>query len=138
MPCRRSQDNAERGRDDSEDASSQVAWQRARLRYAVTPRFAVTSSEAQLKVAGELLKSLPGALMQTHLSESLGEIAWREALVPDDEDYTAVYDRFGLLGTASLFAHGIHLSERECQRLPRDGHRPSPIARPRTLFWAPG
>jgi guanine deaminase len=94
---------------------------RDRLRYAVTPRFAVTSSEAQLKVAGDLMNALPEALMQTHLSESAGELARIRELYPNDEDYTDVYDRFGLLGPRSLFAHGIHLSDRECRRLSETG-----------------
>jgi guanine deaminase len=98
------------------------AWHgRDRLRYAVTPRFAVTSTEAQLRLSGELLKDLPGALMQTHLSESPGEIALVRELFPNDRDYTGVYERFGLLGERSLFAHGIHLSERECASLSESG-----------------
>lgn len=98
------------------------AWHgKGRLRYAVTPRFAITSSEAQLRLSGELLASLPGALMQTHLSESPGEIAFVKELFPKAKDYTDVYDHFGLLGERSLFAHGIHLSERECARLSESG-----------------
>jgi guanine deaminase len=104
---------------------SEALYQRwhgkGRLRYVVSPRFAVTSSEAQLKVSRDLMQSLPGALMQTHLSESLGEIARIRELYPKDKDYTDVYDRFGLLGNLSLFAHGVHLSERECQRLSETG-----------------
>ena len=94
---------------------------KGRLRYAVTPRFAPTSSDAQLKVSGELLASLPGALMQTHLSESPREIAFVKELFPWSKDYTDVYDHFGLLSDRSLFAHGIHLSERECARLSESG-----------------
>jgi guanine deaminase len=94
---------------------------RDRLRYAVAPRFAVTSSEAQLAVAHDLMQSLPDALMQTHLSESAGELERIRELYPDDADYTAVYDRFGLLNERSLFAHGIHLSDRECRRLSETG-----------------
>ena len=94
---------------------------KGRLRYAVTPRFAPTSSDAQLKVSGELLAALPGALMQTHLSESPREIAFVRELFPWSKDYTDVYDHFGLLGERSLFAHGIHLSERECERLSESG-----------------
>lgn len=94
------------------------AWHgKGRLRYAVSPRFAITSSEAQLKVAGELLQSLPDALMQTHISESIGEIARVKALFPNERDYTAVYERFGLVNDRGIFAHGIHLTESECQRL---------------------
>jgi guanine deaminase len=94
------------------------AWHgKGRLRYAISPRFAITSTEAQLKVAGELLKSYPDAMMQTHLSESPGEIAWVKTLFPNDRDYTAVYERFGLVTDHGVFAHGVHLSESECQRL---------------------
>jgi guanine deaminase len=92
-----------------------------RLRYAVTPRFVVTSSDRELRLASELLKSLPGALMQTHLSESVGEIELVKSLFPNARDYTDVYDHYGLLGDRSLFGHGIHLSERECARLSESG-----------------
>lgn len=88
-----------------------------RLRYAVTPRFAVTSTDAQLAVAGELTRSLPGVLMQTHISESLSEIELVKQLFPWSKDYTDVYDRYGLLSERSLFAHGIHLTDRERERL---------------------
>lgn len=114
------QDDPETGARESEELYR--AWHgKGRLRYAVTPRFAITSSEAQLKLSGELLQSLPGALMQTHLSESPGEIALVRQLFPDARDYTDVYDRFGLLSERSFFAHGIHLSERECARLSESG-----------------
>jgi guanine deaminase len=98
------------------------AWHgKGRLRYAISPRFAITSTEAQLKVSGELLKSYPDAMLQTHLSESPGEIAWIKTLFPNDKDYTAVYERFGLVNDHGVFAHGIHLSESECQRLHEAG-----------------
>src|SRR4029079_18468809 len=90
------QDDPETGARESEELYR--AWHgHGRLRYAVTPRFAVTSSEAQLKVSGELLASLPGALMQTHLSESPGEIALVKTLFPDSRASTAAYDGFGRL-----------------------------------------
>ena len=114
------QDDPETGARESEELYH--LWHgKGRLRYAVTPRFAVTSTEAQLKLSGELLASLPGALMQTHLSESPGEIAFVKTLFPDAKDYTDVYDRHGLLSERSFFAHGIHLSERECERLSESG-----------------
>jgi guanine deaminase len=94
---------------------------KGRLRHAISPRFAITSTEDQLNAAGQLLAKLPGALMQTHISESAGEIALVKQLFPNARDYTDVYDRFGLLGPRSLFAHGIHLSEREAQRLYETG-----------------
>ncbi len=90
---------------------------KGRLRHAVSPRFAITSTEAQLKSTGELLQICKGALMQTHISESIYEIEWIKKLFPNDRDYTAVYERFGLLTDHSLFAHGVHLSESEAQRL---------------------
>jgi guanine deaminase len=114
------QDTAEQGAKDSE-ALYQKWHGKGRMRYAVTPRFAVTSSEQQLATSGELLKSLPGALMQTHISESRGEIEFVKSAFPWSKDYTDVYDRHGLLGKRSLFAHGIHLSERECARLSETG-----------------
>jgi guanine deaminase len=113
------QDDPETGARETEELYT--SWHGKGLRYAVTPRFAITSSEAQLKLSGELLASLPGALMQTHLSESPGEIAFVAKLFPDAKDYTDVYDRFGLLSERSLFAHGIHLSERESARLSESG-----------------
>jgi guanine deaminase len=90
---------------------------KGRLRHAVTPRFAITSTEAQLRMAGEVLQLCQSALLQTHLSESVGEIARVKALFPNDQDYTAVYERFGLVTDRSLFAHGIHLSPRELAAL---------------------
>ncbi len=88
-----------------------------RLRYALTVRFAITSSEEQLRLAGELLADHPGCLLHTHLSESAAEIEMVQRLFPWSKDYTDVYERFGLVGETSVFAHGIHLSERECQAL---------------------
>lgn len=94
---------------------------KGRLRHAVTPRFAITSTDKQLALAGEVLKDCKGALMQTHLSESPAEIAWVKQLFPNDRDYTAVYERFGLLTDHSLFAHGVHLSDSEAKRLSEAG-----------------
>ena len=90
---------------------------RRRLRYAITVRFAVTSSEAQLRAAGRLAAAHPDCHVHSHLAESKEELALVERLFPWARDYTDVYDRFGLLGPRSLFAHGVHLSERECARL---------------------
>ena len=113
-------DDPESSARDTEDLHHRF-HNKGRLRHAVSPRFAITSTEAQLKLAGELTQSLDGALMQTHLSESAGEIAFVKQLFPKAKDYTDVYDHFGLLGPRSLFAHGIHLSEREARRLSETG-----------------
>ena len=88
-----------------------------RLRYAITVRFAVTSSEAQLRAAGDLCAENPSCLMHSHLSESAREIDAVRRQFPWSQDYTSVYERFGLLRENAVFAHGIHLSERECQAL---------------------
>ena len=92
-----------------------------RLRYAVTPRFAITSTRSAAPRRGRTLQIPSRRLMQTHLSESAGEIEMVKSLFPNARDYTDVYDRFGLLGRRSLFGHGIHLSERECARLSETG-----------------
>ena len=84
-----------------------------RQRYAVTPRFAITSTDEQLAALGALLKEFPTVLMQTHLAENEDEIATVRRLFPDDESYTAVYARFGLLGPRSLLGHCIHLDHNE-------------------------
>ena len=84
-----------------------------RQRYAVTPRFAITSTDEQLAELGALLKEFPTVLMQTHLDENLNEIATIKRLFPNDPSYTAVYARFGLLGPRSLLGHCIHLEDSE-------------------------
>jgi guanine deaminase len=88
-----------------------------RLQYAVTPRFAPTSSDAQLKRAGELLREFPDVYMHTHLAENTDEVAWIKTLFPSARHYLDVYDREGLLGRRSVFAHGVHLCDEECKRL---------------------
>ena len=94
---------------------------RARLTYAVTPRFALTSSDAQLAVAGALLAAHPGVLLHTHLAENTREIAEVSARFTDAVDYLDVYDRFGLVTERSVFAHGVHLPDRSCARLAQSG-----------------
>lgn len=108
----------------SYDQSEQLIekWSgKSRLGYAISPRFAVTSTEAQLQAAGALVAKYPDLWMQTHLSENHGEIDMVSKDFPWSKDYTDVYDRFGLLGDKSYFAHGIHLSDRELARLSESG-----------------
>ena len=81
---------------------------RGRLGYAITPRFAVTSSEAQLTAAGELAAAHPDALVQTHMLENRQEGIEVMRLFPDARDYLDVYDRFGLVTPRSVFAHCVH------------------------------
>ena len=94
---------------------------RGRLNYAVTPRFAITSSPEQLEMAGQLMREFPDLHMQTHLSENHAEIALTQELYPWSKDYTDVYEHYGLLGPKALFGHCIHLSEREADTLSESG-----------------
>ena len=82
-----------------------------RLAYAVTVRFAPTSTPEQLAMAGRLCAAHPGVYMQTHLSENRAEVAWVRELYPDARSYLDVYDRAGLLHARSVFAHGIWLDD---------------------------
>lgn len=94
---------------------------KGRQQYAVTPRFAITSTPEQLRLAGELCREHPTVYMQTHLSENRKEIELVRELFPERSDYLDVYDHYGLVHDRSVFAHGIHLSEREHIRLREAG-----------------
>ena len=89
--------------------------------YAVSPRFAPTSTPEQLEAAGAVWREHPGTLMQTHVSENAKEIAWVRELFPDAPDYFGVYERFGLAGPGANFGHAIHLSTRERAALRASG-----------------
>ncbi|MGB3294579.1 MAG: guanine deaminase [Phormidesmis sp.] len=90
---------------------------KGRLRYAVTPRFAITSTDEQLRKAGELLKEFPDVYLHTHISENVKEVEWVKSLFPDCDGYLDAYDQAGLVKERSVFAHGVHLSEAEFKRL---------------------
>jgi guanine deaminase len=92
-----------------------------RARYVITPRFAPTSSPAQLAALGALWAEHPDCLMQTHLSEQTDEVAWVAALYPKARDYLDVYESAGLLGPNAIFGHAIHLTTRERARLAEVG-----------------
>ncbi len=109
-------DTAAEGRAESEALIAR--WRgRGRLGYAVTPRFALTSSDAQLATAGALVAGHPDALLHTHLAENHAEISAVGERFRDAADYLDVYDRFGLVGRRSVFAHCIHLGDRALARL---------------------
>jgi guanine deaminase len=115
-------DTAQRGYDESKALLSK--WhQRGRQLYAISPRFAITSSAEQLAAAGALMREYPNAYLQTHLSENLSEIAMVRRLFPAAQSYAAVYDSFGLLGPKSVFGHCIHLSDAELARLSETGSK---------------
>ena len=90
---------------------------RACLRYAVTPRFSVSCSEAMLEVCGALLRQYPDVFFQTHLNENSKEIRLVSELFPWAQDYLATYERFGLVGPKSVFAHNVHVTDGELSRL---------------------
>lgn len=108
------------GRADSEALIRR--WRgRGRLGYAVTPRFALTSSDAQLADAGAMLAAHPDVLLHTHLAENAGECAAVAERFPDAADYLDVYDRFGLVGDRSVFAHCIQMSDPAVARMAAAG-----------------
>jgi guanine deaminase len=92
-----------------------------RLQIAITPRFAPTSTPAQLDAAGALAAAHPDCTVQTHLSENYAEIDWVAELFPEPRDYLDVYDRHGLLKPQTIFGHAIHLAPRERARLAEAG-----------------
>lgn len=109
-------DDVQSSYDDSQALIDQ--WHgNGRQLYAVTPRFAITSTGEQLEKAGQLLQDNPSVYMQTHLSENKDEIAFTMELFPERESYLDVYDHYGLLGPRSVFAHGVHLEDQDFKRL---------------------
>ena len=116
-------DTAQGGYDDSKALIG--AWHgHKRLGYAITPRFAITSTPEQLEAAGALVAEHPGCFMQTHLSENHDEIALTAGLYPDAPDYLGVYEGYGLLGDKALLGHCLHLTPREIGVLAETGARP--------------
>ena len=85
--------------------------------YALTPRFAPTSSPQQLALLGELAKQYPSVFVQTHLSENQGEIEWVKDLFPQHKTYLDVYDHYNMVHSRSLFGHCLHLHDHEWERL---------------------
>ena len=86
---------------------------RGRASYAITPRFAPTSTPEQLELAGALWAEYPDTYVHSHLSESAAECAWVRALFPDSERYIDVYESFGLTGRRAVYAHGVHLEDED-------------------------
>jgi guanine deaminase len=97
-------------------------WHRnGRALYAVTPRFAPTSTPTQLRMAGRLLREYDGLYLQTHVAENADEVAWVAQLFPDRRSYLDVYDHYGLLGERSIYAHCIHLNQSDRERMGESG-----------------
>jgi guanine deaminase len=92
-----------------------------RALYAVTPRFALSSTNAMLEVCGTLLQENPGVRFQTHLNETPPEVNEVARLFPGDADYFGVYERHGLAGRNSVFAHSVRTTDAELERMAAHG-----------------
>ena len=92
-----------------------------RLLYAITPRFAITSTPEELALAGKLKAEFPDVYVHTHLAENVQEVQFTAELFPDSQDYLNVYEQFGLVGDRSIFAHCIQLDDSAFQRLSNAG-----------------
>ncbi len=129
-------DTAEGGVRDSEQLIR--TWhKRGRQLYAITPRFAPTSTEAQLQLAGELARAYPDAFLQTHVAENTGEVAWVKSLFPNARSYLDVYDHYGMLRPRAMYAHCIWLDDRDRARM-RDTQSAAAICPTSNLFLGSG
>lgn len=113
-------DTAQSGYDDSKILIER--WHNhGRNAYAITPRFAPTSTAEQLEAAAALWQEHPGTYVQSHIAENQAEIQWAQSLFPDSKDYLGIYQDFGLLGQRAIYGHGIWLSEDERRRCHETG-----------------
>jgi len=114
------QDTAEGGARESEELIKR--WHnKGRNMYAITPRFAPTSTEAQLQLAGELAQAYPDTYVQTHVAENTDEVAWVKSLFPKARSYLDVYDQYGMLRPRSMYAHCIWLDNEDRARMAASG-----------------
>lgn len=113
-------DTAESGYADSR-ALIERWHRRDRLLYAITPRFAPTSSDAQLALAGKLADEFPDVYVHTHVAENRDEVAWVRGLFPWSRSYLDVYDHFGLLRPRSVYAHCLHLDDEDRKQMGDNG-----------------
>ncbi|WP_375599943.1 guanine deaminase [Devosia sp. Naph2] len=113
-------DTAQSGYDDT--TALIARWHgRGRALYAISPRFAITSSPEQMEMASALVAEHPECYVQTHVSENDAEIAYSMALYPGSKDYTGIYEDYALLGPKTLLGHCIHLNHRETRVLAETG-----------------
>ncbi len=114
------QDTAIRGARESEELIRR--WHnKGRNMYALTPRFAPTSTEAQMALCGELARAYPDTYVQTHVAENTDEVAWVKSLFPEARSYLDVYDNYGLLRPRSMYAHCIWLDDEDRARMADTG-----------------
>ncbi|HEX5817294.1 MAG TPA: guanine deaminase [Gemmatimonadales bacterium] len=113
-------DTPQRGYDESKALIA--AWHgRGRALYAVTPRWAGTSTPEQLEVAGALWREHPGTYLQTHIAETREEVALVTSLFPERRGFLDIYDHYGLVGPRAILGHGIWLTDAERKRLREAG-----------------
>lgn len=92
-----------------------------RLLYAITPRFAITSTEEELSLAGKLKEEFPDVYVHTHLAENVQEVQFTAELFPNSKDYLHVYEQFGLVSDRTILAHCIQLNDSAFERLSHAG-----------------
>ncbi len=92
-----------------------------RLGYAITPRFAPSCTEAQLRGAGELAAKYPDVWIQSHVAENLDEVRWARELFPASRSYLSIYDDFGLMRERAIYAHCIHFDDEDRALMRRTG-----------------
>ena len=108
-----------------------------RLGYAITPRFVPTSSDAQLRGAGELAARYPDVWIQSHVAENKDEIAWARELFPKSRSYLATYADFGLMRQRAVYAHCIHFDDND-RALMRDTAAAAALCPTSNLFLGSG
>ncbi|GKS99453.1 guanine deaminase [Acidovorax sp. SUPP3434] len=108
-----------------------------RLGYAITPRFAPSCTEAQLRGAGELAAQYPDVWIQSHVAENLDEIRWARELFPAARSYLSVYDDFGLMRERAVYAHCIHFDDAD-RALMRDTGAVAAVSPTSNLFLGSG
>lgn len=107
---------------DAESRALIARWHgRERLLYAVTPRFAPTSTPEQMQRAGRLFAEHPGVFLQSHLAENRSEVDWVAQLYPEARSYLDVYERFGQLGMRAVYAHCIWIDDTDRRRMADTG-----------------
>jgi len=94
---------------------------RGRALYAITPRFAPTSTDVQLRLTGELAARHPDTFIQTHVAENQDECRWVGELFPQARSYLDVYERFGLMRPRAMFGHCIWLDDEDMARMAATG-----------------
>lgn len=114
------QDTAETGARESEELIQR--WHnKGRNLYALTPRFAPTSTEAQMQLCGELAQKYSDVFLQTHVAENTDEVAWVKSLYPNARSYLDVYDHYGMLRPRSMYAHCVWLDNEDRARMAATG-----------------